>query len=47
MKETARHINISHRTVESYCESLKMKFDCATKSELISLFLQYNTKQFG
>jgi DNA-binding NarL/FixJ family response regulator len=34
-KGIARKINISHRTVEKYIESLKAKYNCATKSILI------------
>ena len=34
-KNIARILNISHRTVEKYIESLKFKYNCATRSILI------------
>lgn len=34
-KETARFLEISHRTVEEYINTLKEKFQCHTKQELI------------
>lgn len=36
-KETARLMNISHRTVEGYIDTIKVKLGCRTKLELLSL----------
>lgn len=35
-KQIAKILNLSHRTVEDYIESLKNKLNCDAKSELIS-----------
>ena len=35
-KESAKILKICHRTVENYIDQLKLKFNCQTKSELIS-----------
>lgn len=34
-KETAREMNISHRTVEFYLEGIRIKLNCESKSDLI------------
>lgn len=35
-KQIARLLNLSPKTVEHYIENIKLKFQCQTKSELIS-----------
>lgn len=40
-KETAQSMNLSDRTVEFYTNNIKMKFNCRTKRELISLFFDF------
>ncbi len=35
-KQTGRVLNLSPRTIESYLEAIKRKFDCRTKIEIIS-----------
>lgn len=40
-KEIARRMNISPRTVETHFEHVKTKFNCLTRSEVISLFLAH------
>jgi shikimate kinase len=37
-KEIARHMNISHRTVEGYIAQLKEKLSCNSSKDLISLY---------
>jgi DNA-binding CsgD family transcriptional regulator len=37
-KEVARVLSISTRTVENYCEKLKIKFGCRRKQDLIALY---------
>ena len=41
-KSTAHLLGLSSRTVESYIEHLKCKFNCAHKEQLIDLFLKYH-----
>lgn len=43
-KQTGRILNLSPRTIESYIEAIKRKFDCRTKIEIISK-LQINALQ--
>lgn len=43
-KQTGRILNLSPRTIESYIETVKRKFDCRTKIEMISK-LQLETIQ--
>ena len=38
MKEIAKILNISHRTVEGYIEEIKNKLNCRYKSELIDIY---------
>lgn len=38
-KETARVYNISHRTVETHLENIKLKFDVRKKTEVLSIFM--------
>jgi len=38
MKESARSLGVSSRTVESYIKNMKFKFGCNKKSQLIDLF---------
>lgn len=38
-KGIASALKISHRTVESYINTLKLKFECQRKSELIAFFM--------
>ena len=42
MKEIARKLNISPRTVESHIEEIKLKMDCQTKSQLIKKGIHAN-----
>jgi DNA-binding CsgD family transcriptional regulator len=35
MKEIARMLNISHRTVETYIENIKLKIKCTNRSDMI------------
>jgi DNA-binding CsgD family transcriptional regulator len=44
MKETAKIIGLSPKTVETYIERAKQKFHCKNKAELIAAFLK-ETKQ--
>lgn len=37
-KEIGKRMDISHRTVETHFENIKLKFNCLTRSEVISLF---------
>ena len=39
-KELARILLISHRTVESYINNIKLKVDCYKRSDLINFALQ-------
>lgn len=39
-KQIAKELNISHRTVEFYLESIKNKFKCRTRLELICKFIK-------
>lgn len=39
-KQIANRIKRSHRTVEQHIESLKIKFDCRTKSKLIAKMIE-------
>ena len=34
-KAIAQKLNLSHRTIEQYCDQLKSKFNCHSKSELV------------
>lgn len=36
-KETATHLSLSYRTIESYFENIKNKLDCTTKRELLAI----------
>jgi DNA-binding CsgD family transcriptional regulator len=36
MKQISKHMNISHRTVEHYIETIKNKLDCQVRSELVA-----------
>ena len=40
-KEMAKSMNLSDRTVEFYTNNIKIKFNCKTKRELITLFLDF------
>jgi len=44
-KETAAALNLSHRTVESYLETIKLKLSCDSKLELFSLAKEF--EKFG
>ena len=39
-KKTAKHLNISFRTVEAYIDTLKLKLHCNTKRQLIELVIK-------
>lgn len=43
-KQIAKELNISHRTVEFYLESIKNKFKCRTRLELICKFIKLSTR---
>lgn len=42
-KETARALNISHRTVETHLGNIKLKFNMQKKTEVLSVFLKSNS----
>lgn len=46
-KETARHLGISPRTVETHIENAKNKLNCNTKSDLIGVFLSCYRNNIG
>jgi DNA-binding NarL/FixJ family response regulator len=45
-KETAKLLNISHRTVEHYLEDIKNRWGCNSKSMLIDFGFQYFKKLY-
>lgn len=42
-KETAQVMGISHRTIESYFNNIKLKLSCDSKSDFIKFFLKENS----
>ncbi len=45
-KRIARILNISHRTVEEYVSTIKLKFECNTKDELIEKAYELDLTRF-
>lgn len=46
IKETARILGLSNKTIESYLEKTKMKLGCHTKSELTNIILSQGIFEF-
>ncbi len=44
MKEIAKILGLSHRTVEKYISRLKVKVDCCFKSQLIDFYMIYKSQ---
>jgi DNA-binding CsgD family transcriptional regulator len=40
MKEIGKYLNLSHRTVGHYLETIKLKMECETKSDIIEKALR-------
>lgn len=42
-KETAKQLNLSPRTVETYIDSIKLKFGCRNKMEIMGIIVQMSS----
>lgn len=47
MKETARFLHLSPRTVEQYLNNIKIKLNTTSKSKIIEFFLESSIKDIG